>query len=183
MLMIYNWVTQRWAQAHMNLDMLFRAFTFGYSLDGLDATGYNLDTLPYSLDSRVWTAGQVLLGGFQNNTLGYLSGPNLAASVETDETIPQVPGRLTFINNSRPLVDQLRGSGGIEGVPITVDIYGRMNLADPPVKIATGTVTSLGWAPLRASSRYLRARINVPYGTNFDHLQGTLLQARVMGIR
>lgn len=179
-LIMYNWVTQRWSVASMTLDMIFRAFTFGYSLDGLDATGYNLDTLPFSLDSRVWTGGQILMGAFQNSVLGYLSGTNLSAMVDTDEIQP-FPGQRTFVSNSRPLVD--RDTNEILGSGITISVYGRESLESDPAVVATGTLGSLGWAPLRGSARYLRARITVPANVNFHHIQGTELQCMPIGFR
>lgn len=179
-LLIYNWQTQRWAIASMTLDMIFRAFTFGYSLDGLDATGYNLDTLPFSLDSRVWTGGSILLGAFQNYQLGYLSGDSIEAIVDTNEIQP-FDGQRTFVANSRPLVDSRNAS--ILDEAITIAIYTREALESVPTLTATGTLGSLGWAPLRASGRYVRARITVPAGSNFHHIQGTELECKPVGIR
>ena len=181
-LLIYNWISQRWTMAVMTIDMLFRAFTFGYSLDGLDSTGYNLDTLPFSLDSTVWAAGSVLMGAFQNKSLGYLNGPNLAAVVDTDEIQP-VPGQRSFINNTRPLIDPIMPNISIGNAAITVQILARDVLENPPIIVATGTLQALGSAPLRCSGRYVRARINVPYNTQFDHIQGVELQLRPIGAR
>lgn len=180
-LLIYNWTTQRWTTAHMTLDMIFRAFTFGYTLDGLDATGYNIDTLPFSLDSRVWTAGSLLLGAFQNDILGYLSGSNLAVTVDTDEIQP-FPGQRTFVSNSRPLVDT-NTMAGIGDAAILVTLVTRDSLEDLPIGTAVGAINSLGWAPLRGSGRYVRARILIPANVGFDHLQGTELQCRPIGVR
>jgi hypothetical protein len=181
-LLIYNWITQRWGKAMMSVDMLFRAFTFGYSLDGLDSLGYTLDTLPFSLDSSVWTAGALLLGAFQNNQLGYLTGPNLQAIVDTDELQP-VAGQRSFVANTRPLIDPVVNGPGFGNAAIQVSILARDVLENLPVLVATGTLNSLGWAPLRCSGRYVRARITVPYGTPFDHIQGTELHLRPIGAR
>lgn len=175
-IIIYNWVTQRWSIADIDCEIIFRALTFGYTLDGLDATGYNLDTLPFSLDSRVWTGGNILLGAFNtSHVLGYLSGSNLAATVDTDEVQP-FGGQRAFFRNTRPIV---------EGTSVTPSVaVGYRDTANSMVTFSSPSVqNSLGWCPLRGSGRMVRGRITVPAASTFTHIQGMELDCDPIGVR
>src|SRR5262249_36710365 len=41
-LLIYNWALQRWSHADVTAELVFRSLSEGYTLESLDATGYNL---------------------------------------------------------------------------------------------------------------------------------------------
>jgi hypothetical protein len=189
---IYNWTTQRWAIAEITLELIFRAFTFGYTLDGLDVTGYNMETLPFSLDSRVWAKGQVLLGGFDtSHNLGYLTGPNLAATVETEEVNPFV-GQRSFIRNTRPITDVSYGTipSPLAGVSVAIGTRDVLNTSPlgpdttPTVTYTTAVdVNSLGTCPQRASGRFFRARIATRAAATFSHIQGVEVDCDALGVR
>jgi hypothetical protein len=179
-LLIYNWALSRWATADCNCEMIFRAMTFGYTLDSLDSTGYSLDTLPFSLDSRVWTAGSILLAGFDTtHSLGYFTGTTLAATVETSEIEPaaQDPSlqwKRMLLTNSRPITD-----GGTPSVSIGV----RDREQDAVVYNSPVTVNTYGTCPQRASGRYVRAQINQSAGDAFNHISGVEVIGMPEGIR
>lgn len=88
----YSYAFDKWSllqfanEFSANIEILFRTSTPGYTLDGLDAVSTNLDLLPFSLDSREWTGGQLVLAGFINGWLTYFNGPPLNATIETGET-------------------------------------------------------------------------------------------------
>ena len=170
----YNWVTQRWAIAYTSVELLFRALTFGYTLDSLDVTGYNLDTLPFSLDSQAWAGGSLLMGAFDpTHTLGYMNGPALAPTVDTEER-QFFQGQRAFFRNARPLVDA--------DVP-TVAV-GTRDKTEDTVNFNVGTaMNDLGWCPQRGSGRLMRARITLPAGSSFTHIQGTELDVSPVGVR
>ena len=179
----YNWATQRWSKAFVDVEFVFRSVAFGYTLDGLDATGYNLDTLPFSLDSRVWNGGGLLLGGFQNGKLGYFTGANLAASIRTEELQP-LPGSHTFVRNTRPLINLDPRAIPPTSIPlITVTPSVRDHLMMAQTQTTPGVTNYNGWAPLRCSGRYVQFQIDVPYNTPFDNLQGLLIDSNPLGTR
>ena len=140
--------------------------TQGYSLDSLDGYAggaYNLDTLPFSLDSRVWTGGQLLMGAFTTqHKLAYFTGAPGIASADTVEIEPYgATGQRAFISTTRPLADA--------GSP-TVQIGTRNRLIDSPSFSTAVAINSNGECPGRADGRYVRARVSL--SGSFSHLQG-----------
>jgi hypothetical protein len=162
-LIVYNWALNKWGFAQINADYIFRAITQGYSLDSLDSTGYTLDTLPFSLDSRVWTGGQVLMGAFTpTHQLAYFTGSPANATADTVEIEPYASsGNRAYLSTTRPLVD-----GGSPSVQIGL----RNRLIDSPTFTTASTINANGECPVRADGRYMRARIQTT--GSFTHLQG-----------
>ena len=162
-LLVYNWVLDKWGFAQINAEYIFRAISQGYSLESLDATGYTLDTLPFSLDSRVWTGGQVLIGAFDpTHKLNYFTGAPAPAIADTVELEPfGSAGKRAFVTSVRPMVD---------GGSPTIQIGTRQRLIDAPTFTASSSINSNGECPTRADGRYLRARIQTTGA--FTNLQG-----------
>jgi hypothetical protein len=165
-LLVYNWALNKWGFAQVNAEYIFRAITQGYTLDGLDSYAggiYNLDTLPYSLDSRVWTGGQVLMGAFTpTHGLAYFTGAPANATADTVEIEPYgSTGKRAFLSTTRPMVD---------GASPTVQIGMRNRLVDSPTFSVASAINANGECPVRADARYMRARIQLT-GT-FTNLQG-----------
>jgi hypothetical protein len=162
-LIVYNWALDKWGFSQVNAEYIFRAITQGYSLDSLDSTGYTLDTLPFSLDSRVWTGGQILMGAFDaNHKLAYFTGAPANATADTVEIEPfGASGKRAMITSVRPMID---------GGSPTVQIGTRGRLLDAPSFTTPSAINAIGECPVRADGRYLRARIQTS-GT-FTHLQG-----------
>jgi len=174
-LLMYNWHLKRATIADVSCEMIARMLSVGYTLDQLyTVLGYTLDTLPAPLDSRVWTGGQLLLGVFDTaHKLNYLTGPNLAPLVDTTETQPY-PGKRWRCNGARPLVD-----GGVPSVAI-----GRRETLQTPVAFTPSVpLNGLGNCPVRTSGRYGRARITLPAGSVFSHIQGVELDGSKAGNR
>lgn len=165
-LLVYNYVLNKWGFAQINAEYIFRAITQGYSLESLDSYAggiYNLDTLPFSLDSRVWTGGQILMGAFtSSHQLAYFTGSPANATADTVEIEPfSDTGRRAFLSTTRPLIDG--------GAP-TVQIGTRTRLLDTPSFTTPSSINTNGECPVRAEGRYLRARIQT--SGSFTHLQG-----------
>lgn len=165
-LLVYNWTLDKWGFAQISADYIFRAVTQGYSLDSLDgyASGaYNLDTLPFSLDSRVWTGGQVLMGAFNPaHKLNYFTGSPANATADTVEIEPGgAMGKRTFISTTRPMIDG--------GAP-TVQMGYRNRLMDAPAFTPASALNTNGECPVRVDARYVRARVQT--SGSFVHLQG-----------
>lgn len=159
---IWNWQYDRWAQADLSCELLFRAKSLGYTLDGLDAVSSTLDALPFSLDSRVWTGGRVVLGGFTTaHKLAFLSGSNQAATLTTAEI--DGSGKRIFCAGIRPLVD---------GGTVTASI-GKREAPGGSVTYSTATSPGAdGNCPQRTSGRFLRAKVSIAAGGSWSHAQG-----------
>jgi hypothetical protein len=173
-LLAYNWSLDRWSLAEVETELLLRSLSFGYSLDGLDAANASLDALPFSLDSRAWTGGRVLLAGFDGaHRLGYFSGAALAPAVETAEAALG-EGRRVVITAARPIVD-----GGSPAVAIGT----RERPMDPVLFGGDVAIDAQGSAPQRASGRHVRARVTLPAGGGFTHISGVEIDTAPEGAR
>lgn len=165
-LLVFNWALNKWGFAQVNAEYIFRAISQGFSLDSLDSYAggiYNLDTLPFSLDSRVWTGGQVLMGAFDtSHALNYFTGSPANATADTVELEPfGSVGRRAFVSSVRPLID---------GAAPTVSIGTRTRLLDTPSFTTPSAINVNGECPVRADGRYLRARVQT--SGSFTNFQG-----------
>lgn len=165
-LLVYNWAIKRWSKIDLSAypsEWLTRWLSLGYTLDGLNVFG-TLDSLPASLDSRIWVGGLPLLALFNStHKLTVLTGSNLAPTVETSEIQP-FPGRRAKITGlARPIVDAAGSS---------IAIGTRENVSDGVTYQPAVAANAAGWCPQRVTGRYVRARLTLPGGTAFSHLQG-----------
>jgi hypothetical protein len=174
-LLIYNRILKRGSIVDMTCETITRMLSLGYTLDQLyTVLGYTLDNLPAPLDSRVWTGGSLLLGTFDtNHKLNFLTGPNLAPTVDTTEMQPY-PGRRWKCDGVRPLVD---------GGSPSVAIGRRETLQNPVLFTPAAPLNGLGSCPVRTSGRYGRARITLPAGSSFSHIQGVEIDGGPGGVR
>jgi hypothetical protein len=174
-LLLYNWQLKRGTICDITCETIARMLSLGYTLDQLyTVLGYSLDNLPAPLDSRVWTGGQLLLGLFDAaHKLNYLTGPNLAPLVDTTESQP-FPGYRWECTGSTPLVD-----GGKPSIAI-----GRRETLQSAVSFTPAApLNRLGQCPVRTSGKYGRARIQLPAGSTFGHIQGVELIGKKVGDR
>lgn len=144
------------------------------TLDSLDSVSASLDALGFSLDSRVWAGGVVLLSAFNtDHELSLFTGGSLPATVETGE-VQLFPGRRALVTSVRPIVD-----GGSPSVRVGF----RNRTVDP---VSWGAETELderGACPQRSAGRYHRARISLAAGAAWEHLQGLEAEARPEGLQ
>ncbi len=173
---VYNWDVNRWSYIDLTsakIEWFSQTSTIGYTLDELDQFG-NMDTLPYSLDSEAWVGGTPRLGVFNSShQLAYLTGNNLAPTVETPEVEP-IPGKRVFIRNVRPLVDATGGSAAVSV---------RERQADSLTLKTAVLMNAMGECPQRQTGRYAKVRFTFPANTSFTHLSGVEVDAVQQGIR
>jgi hypothetical protein len=173
-ILAYNWSLDRFTISDLASELIFCSLSFGASLDGLDATGFTLETLPFSLDSRAWTGGRILLSAFDaSHRLNYFTGANLAATVDTGEA-QLFPGTRAVVTNARPIVD-----GGTPSVALGT----RERVVDAVSYGPAVAIDAIGNAPQRAAARYHRARLAVPAGASFTHISGVEIDAVPEGRR
>lgn len=172
----YNWDINRASYIDLTgaaIEGIGATATIGYTLDELDPFG-TIDTLPYSLDSEVWVGGLVRLGVFNSShQLAYLTGNNMAPTVETPE-VEAIPGKRVFIRNVRPIVDATGGS---------VSMVVRERQSDAVTAQTAVAMNAMGECPQRRTGRYVRARVTFPSNTNFTHLSGVELDLVPQGVR
>lgn len=175
-ILCYHTTLNRWSLIIDQVtELLFQGLSIGYTLEGLSPGLYSsLASIPFPIDSRVWTGGALLLGGFDNtHTMGFFNGQNLAPTVETTEN--QIfPDSRAIINNARPAVD-----GGTPSVAMGT----RNRLEDAVTYSGAVAMNSNGDSPQRVEGRYVRASVTLPTNTTFTHMQGVEITATSSGRR
>lgn len=150
-LLIYNWLVKKWSSAETTLEYVVSLASSGVTLEGLDAYG-TLDSLPASLDSRVWSGGKFLLGGADGAKIATFTGSNSTASL----TVGEIElGYNSVITLARPQIDN--GSA-------SVAIASRRELDDNITYSTALAASSEGRVPLRSYGRYHRLKVT-PSGT------------------
>ncbi len=129
---LYNWATDDCSFIDIDTEIILSAFLPGTPLEAL---GNNLDALAFSLDSRVWQGGSLVLGGFdRTHMLGFFSGAPLEAEIETAERDNQ--GRRLFVGGARPFVD---------AADVEIAIKTRERQSDPAVLGAYAAGAGSAW--------------------------------------
>lgn len=175
--LIYSYANDKWTAAD---DLLLRTslmFTYvqdGYPLDLLD--GYyppNPDGSSVSWDGASVNGGAPLLAGFDTlNQFCTFTGSNVGARIETGETDAQ--GKRVFVSGVRPLTD---------AGTLTAQIGFRASFTDT-VSYSTARTRGADYiAPARVSTRYARARINIPQAATWTYFQGADVAVRSEGRR
>ena len=179
-LLIYNWTADRWSEAEIEIDLIYPSLSeTSYTLDSLDSVSSSLDALGFSLDSRTWTGGLVLLSAFEaGRRLALFTGPALPATVETGEA-QLFPGRRAMVSSVRPIIEGALSTGAGPSVRLGV----RNRTMDAVVWGPAAGVDIHGECPARSAGRYHRARISLPAGAEWQHIQGIDLVAKPEGRR
>jgi hypothetical protein len=173
----YNYAAnakKRWAYADQDIEYIYRSLSEGYTLEGLDAISSDLDLLPFSLDSRVWTGNSALFSGFNTDHKQVnFTGTALDATIETQE-VELTPNMRTNVQEIRPFVEGY--------TTMTIQIGTRNSLSDSVTWGSVITANSAGNFPCRANARYHRMRINLSGA--FSHAQGlNIVKSSIRGAR
>lgn len=160
----YNWEADRWSMIDgITCELLIKTLSFGYTLEQLDTVSSSIDDLPFSLDSRAYTGGKLLLGGFDSShKLNYFTSTPLEADIDTIEEQP-VPNQRCTVMQVWPLVD----GGTLSVTPIT-----RNRQNDSAIAGTTVSQNATGYVPLRTNARYHRYGVNIAAGGTWQHAIG-----------
>jgi hypothetical protein len=142
-----------------HIDLIGSVFGAPYVSGG--AIGGSLDALSFSLDS-ISKASQVQLSGFgPTNKLGFFSGANLEATMETAEVDGE--GIMLFTSGTRVISDAatIYVSTGWRNNPNVALTYTSEEVTD-----------DTGWAPQLIESRYQRERIRIAAGASWTYCRG-----------
>lgn len=174
-IMVYHYTLNRFTIIDLiTLQRLATGMTVGFTLDQLNPFG-TLETLPYSLDSRVWTGGRLQIGAFNtSNAFGFFDGMNLAATLDTTEAEIN-DNAITYVN---------RAWAECDASTAQVAVGYRNRTADPVTFTAAQTInTTTSSIGVRATGRFHRARVTIPSGANWNFAQGVDFDARTAGKR
>jgi hypothetical protein len=150
-LLIYNWLVKKWSTADTTSEYVVSLASSTIALEGLDAYG-TMDSLPASLDSRIWSGGKFLFGGADGAKIVTFTGQNSTANITVGE---MEFGYNSIVTNARSQID----NGAV-----TMAIASRKQLNGAVNYSSTVTQNSDGTCPLRSYGRYHRIRVT-PTGT------------------
>lgn len=173
---IFDWSNQRWARASISAQVWGLLATPGLDLDtdGTEPGDPLLDSTAHSLDSFAYVGGRPLIGAIDpNGFLAALTGPNLAATMETAE-VHLVPGQRAFVSDIYPLDDAVDGPG-------TVAAATRERLQDIVVWNTPAVIEITGSAAAYSSARLHRFRRYIPAAAVWTHAQGVLAETQQDG--
>lgn len=101
-LLIYNWAVDKWSYAEVDSDYVSSLATQPTTVENLDNYSASIDTLPASLDSRLWAGGLLVLGGVRDQRVVTFSGLNSTAVLTTGDIDA---GANSLLKLARPLID------------------------------------------------------------------------------
>lgn len=170
----YDVGRNQWTHADIDTSFILGAATPGYTLDTIDALGYTLDTLPFSLDSRFLLGGAPYLAAFDSAyKLALFSGAPMAATLET-ASFQAIPGRRATIRGVRPFTD---------GDTVLIQV----GKADRPQDAITWndarSLRASGVTRTRATGLSHRIRATFAAGDSWTHIQGVDIEASPQGAR
>lgn len=135
--------------------------TFGAAWVSGGRIGGSLDALPFSLDS-ISTAAVASLAAFgPASTLGFFTGNNIEAILETAEQ--DAMGPLVFISDLWPMTDS---------PDVLCSVGHRLRPVDVIVYTTESTVTDFGSCPLTIEARYAKGRARIPAGSVWRYARG-----------
>lgn len=152
-----------------HIDLVGSTFSNAYVSGG--HIGGSLDALPFSLDS-VSTASisQVAIAS-SDHTVGYFSGPNIEAILETQEESDDQ--QLLFLSSTRPITDC---------ADVMVSIGARNTAQEDPVYSTENAIDSQqGQAGALVEGRYLKARLRFPAGSTWTYANGVMPDGQLAG--
>ncbi len=175
----YDWMLDQFSRSTQSAQFWARLASPGYTLEGLDAFG-NMETLPYSLDSRVWQGGSALLAAVTSSgSLAFLEG-----TTPLDATLRTVPMHLT--PGRRTNVTKLYPIGNYSSATIAARI-GRYENFGSTASFSSSFSPSFpsGQIWTRAGGRALsfEQTITQTTGTIWAHAEGMAIDGVPAGIR
>ena len=170
-MLVYNWQLNKWSRVETLATGVGTIATTGYTLEALETVlGYtNIDTMPASLDDRLWVGGKFRFAGFKDNKIVTFSGSNYNAELITQDMEVGYNSVATLV---RPQIDN--GSANIK-------VASRREL-DDTIEFGTTVSTSQeGRASIRSAGRYHRFSVS-PTG-NWTNAVGLDIDFKPQGNR
>ena len=148
--LVYNWQLNKWSRVETLTTGVGSITTTGYTLEGLEAVlGYtNLETIPASLDDRLWVGGKFLFAGFTGAKIVTFTGSSYNSELITPDLEVGYNSVATLV---RPQIDN--GSANIK-------VASRRELDDNIQFGSSVTTSSEGRASIRSAGRYHRFSIS-----------------------
>jgi hypothetical protein len=133
----------------------------GFTLEGLDSVSSSIDALAFSLDDVALSALPKIAVFDNNHKLGFCTGPNLEATLDTAEQA--LDDRRVRVKGLRPITDAATCFGAIGT---------RENMQSAVAYSAEQAVNGKGLCPANVSTRLARARLRIPAGVAWSFASG-----------
>lgn len=164
----YNWSIGEWSEWEPNAYFAAASATPGLTLEALSLLYPDLETVPYSLDSRVWQGGRPVFSTIDEDLmLSFLEGDNLEATIETGER-NLIEGYRARLRAARPLVDT---TGAVMAVRT------RERQGDAGTWSSEKSQQNSGTCRFNHGGRLHRFRMRIPAATSWNHAQGVEIPA------
>ena len=170
-ILVYNWQLNKWSRVTTTATGVGNITTTGYTLEALEVVlGYtDLETIPASLDDRLWVGGKFLFAGFKDTNIVTFTGNTYNSELITPDLEVGYNSVATLV---RPQIDN--GTA-------TVKVASRRELDDNIQFSSSVTTSSEGRASIRSAGRYHRFSIS-PTG-NWTNAVGIDVDFRTHGNR
>ena len=150
-ILVYNFKLNKWSRVETDTTVVGQASTVGTTLEGLAAIYGNLDTIPASLDDRLWVGGKFLFAGARDNKIIVFTGSNFNSEIITADI---ETGYNSVVSLVRPQIDN--GTANVQ-------VASRRELDDNIQFGSTVSTTQEGRANFRSSGRFHRFKV-IPTG-------------------
>lgn len=160
-MLIYNWLIKKWSKitniyqvnttTYSGVDYISSVATTGISLEGVAALYPNLDTVPTSLDDRLWSGGKFLFAGTLGTKIITFTGNNADANIIIGDIEQGYNSVMTLIRAQ------------IQDGSVSVQTSSRRQLDDNVSFGSTVSASSEGRCSVRSAGRYHRVNI-IPTG-------------------
>lgn len=162
-ILCYDWALERWVPVRLPGEYLASLSRPGITLENVDtAYGPNIDTIALSSLDDITSSVLSSLSGFDtSHKLGFFTGANLEATLETGEHGGD--GKRIYIRGYRPVTDAatVYGSVGKRETLQATRTYSDETL-----------VNSIGKCTARVSTRYGRSKIRIPASVSWTFAAG-----------
>lgn len=175
--LMYNKISGRWARGELEVDAIGQLVSQGYTLEGLDVFG-PLDTLPYSLDSRIYAGGGSFVGMVRasDHRLGQFGDSSNQSALQADWTASEVSGPV----GSRVWISGMKiytNAPSVSGAIAWRDSGSGEPIPTPYVQQDEDFIDHL------VACRFARAKGRIPAGTAWTQVQGYDFDMRQEGRR
>jgi hypothetical protein len=146
-LIIYNWQLQKWSRAETDTNYVASAASTGVTLEGIGALYTSIETVPASLDDRIWSGGKYVLAGARGAYIVTFTGANTTANIILSDF---EEGYNSVVKLARPIIDN--GAANVA-------IASRRKLDDNITFTTAASSGEGGRVPLRSAGRWHRLSI------------------------
>jgi hypothetical protein len=146
-ILVYNFKLNKWSRVETDTTVVGNAATSGVTLEGLAALYPSIETIPASLDDRLWVGGKFLFAGARDDKIVTFTGSNYDSEIITSDI---ETGYNSVVSLVRPQIDN--GSANIS-------VSSRRELNDNIAFGSSVTTSEEGRANFRSAGRYHRFKV------------------------